>query len=307
MNNSQKLFYSVKDYLLFEFLKCFEKYGNAFEIARFTRNMKALEFEKALFQGEVISGSRATLIIKFFMDILEDELRKILHRHHPYYWKHLYRRLAPEDTFKDNNTWTVQLYRNILEAAICKHSNDKADIFLDFILTPNETIHNTDSDKYQAKLIPSNNRIINQRRLPSSLYLKEFTCDDLLELLSAEALAYEYWHLTVCYRRLEKGGKLRFDEDGDYTVINEITTENSIRIYDERVMKYEEACSLPGISLFNINSKTSKAWIRIPTYNVSRIKGVSLVDTPPWNNKMLDNEPYTANFAWIPLDLYVVK
>jgi len=291
------------DYLLPEFLKCSKKYGNALEDARFARTMKALEFEKALFQGEVISGSRATLIIKFFMDIVEGELRKILHRHHPYYWKHLYRRLAPEDTFKNNNTWTVQLYRNILEAAICKYSNDKVDIFRDFVRTLNEAIQNADSNKYQPEFMTSNNQIINQQRLPSSLYLKKFTCDDLLELLSAEALAYEYWHLTVCYRRLEKGGKLHFDEDGDYTVINEITTENSIRIYDERVMKYEEACSLPGISIFNINNKTSKAWIRIPIYNVSRIKGVSLVDTPPWNNKMLDNELYSANFAWIPLDL----
>lgn len=250
------------------------------------------------------SGSTNLEAIKFIEALqqrLETQMRKRISTKSIYYWFHLYRRIAPIASFEGESKQTVLLYRNILENAFQKYGKN-----------------NTNDE-----LIFSKGRVpVNVQNIANGLYLealKHYKIDkkfdnkffgvflgnfgekELLEIYSLERLAYEFWHTTVCLRRIYKGGILHIERKR-YWVDNDVDTEFLMSSYDSRGGDFEDLSCSDGISMFT--TKISNDVMLAPNYNVEQL---SLKEFPEHlafyvNIPVEFVENFKPNFLWFPIN-----
>ncbi|PKR77563.1 hypothetical protein CEY16_06385 [Halalkalibacillus sediminis] len=257
-------------------------------------------FEKSPFAN----SDDALEIIHELQTLLEDKMKSVISEKSTYYWLHLYRRIGPIASFRNESSVTVWLYRNILETAFFKYGKS---------YTNSELVYGTAKKPIDISKVASGNYLEAIRQanigdfLPKNLYgifLGEFGINELNEIYSLEALAFEYWYTTVCERRLNKGGTLHVQSDYLW-VGNDEETEKLMKIYDERGGTIDDLVSRTGSALSNFKA-TSETVSFLPKYNTQRIStkifpSHVLFGLPLEIEDSLTQSPI-PNFIWLPFD-----
>lgn len=244
-----------------------------------------------------MKGKNALNFVEIIQARLKKELEDIISKKGIYYWFHLYRRIPPFSVFRNDSKMTTLLYRNILETAFVKYGKLKCG---------NELLFIKKGDSFNIEELASGNFVkaydhyIHKKYVPNEndmegIFLGEFDYKDFVEIHILERLAYEYWHTTVCIRRINKGGVLEINNNR-YFVINDYETEELMKFYDNRD---QENVTTSGILLEgNINVKGTTF---IPSYNVGQI---STNQYPFHTIFHVDSEfeDFIPNFLWTPFD-----
>lgn len=241
--------------------------------------------------------------IQGFQNRLEKEIESIVSTKSTYYWFHLYRRIAPVPSMGEESRVTVWIYRNIMESAFLKYGQS---IVGDELLMASDPLpaSRIASGNYQRALSWFNaDEIGTLAVVPPGTYLGKFGAADMIDVYALERLAYEYWHTTVCMRRLYKGGILHIVAD-DYFVINAQDTEHLIEVFDKRNVGLGEFTTYSGVVLKRpTNYSKDMVPAFVPRYNVDQL---SIGDYPYHAIfGMLDGnivEESVPNFVWIPFD-----
>ncbi len=244
----------------------------------------------------------AASLVNLFQKKIEPEMKEILSKHHVYYWLHLYRRLAPENTFNDKSLATIYYYRNIFESAAIKFGSGAIDN--DFLKGDNINTSEIMSGEYEKALDVLQIKDKYRQQI-EGIYIKNFGIEDFIELLSLERLAYEFWHTTVCIRRIHKGGDLIIENEYDYWVKNSEDVEYLVTSFDQRHKGMEGLSTTSGIPIIPQKFE-EKGLCFLPLYNVSRISGENLQLEELWNldtNTTFIDNSFSPNFAWMPFDL----
>lgn len=243
----------------------------------------------------------STEVLQRLLVQLEEAIANLVGQHHLYYWLHLYRRLAPADSFGYQSITTVALYREITETSFLKYG--KGEIGDDLIM----------GEGLDPKDIMSGEYIRAWRELynvePSAgqfngVYIGKFGVEQFLQLLSLECLTAEYWYVTACLRRAYKGGALLVDGFDEYRLENDDDTESLIRSYDDRNEEIPTTVATSGIPLHTTLKEFKPGLCLLPQYNYERKKLGDLPcqvfwgieQTPEWDSL----EP---NFLWVPFDV----
>jgi len=249
-----------------------------------------------------ISGAinlEAIKFIEIMQQRLEQQMKNKISTKSIFYWFHLYRRIAPIASFDNESKQTVQLYRNILESAFLKYGRTQIG---------DEIIYSTKKRTVKLQDIASGLHAeaisiqgFKTKYLFQGFFLGKFGEKDLLDIFSLERLAYEFWHTTVCLRRIYKGGIL-YVEIGRYWVENNSDTEFLMHSYDSRGYFDDLSCS-DGINLFAVKDLSSNITL-LPKYNVEQISLQEYPQHEIFNVNIIDDElkNFTPNFLWIPLD-----
>ena len=250
------------------------------------------------------SGAANLEAIKFIEALqqrLETQMQKIISTKSVYYWFHLYRRIAPIASFEGESKQTVWLYRNILENAFQKYGKNN---------TANELIFSTEKRLVKVKDI-ANGLYIEalkhyriDKRLHNEFYgifLGDFGKKELLEIFSLERLAYEFWHTTVCLRRIYKGGVLHIERN-QYWVENDPNADFLMRSYDSRGGDLEDLSCSDGISIFT--TEISNDVMIAPKYNIEQLSLEEYPEHLIFNMNIPDEmlHDFKPNFLWIPIN-----
>lgn len=239
---------------------------------------------------------------------LEKEMARIISKKSVYYWIHLYRRIGVEKTFGESNQ-TILLYRNILEIAFKKYGHNNVDE--DFVVYTGQPIEEY-AEKIMGglfvKALKHYKMEIEFSELPLGTCIKDFSEIDYHNIFFLECLAYYYWWITSCLRRLWKGNTLTFNlfdkRKSPFEVYATKEKEWLMKHYDKRNERYSEVATSAGV-IFD-NDEDDKYSIIIPQYNVERItleesgQAVLLENTKIWT---LFGELVT-NFLYASYDLY---
>jgi len=260
------------------------------------RNQERYRIQQAHFQlvlyPHTYAGKTAEDLLESYLRRIEERIEEILRQHHILYWFHLYRRLAPCNTFQDDQITTVGLYRKTLEMAFLKYGRKSwgSDMTLGKDAKPDEIMSGIPYREHNIK--PS----------PQELYVTKFDLEDFVQLLNVEALAHEFYHCTALLRRLYKGGELCIESPSVFTIIHDQETEHLIEKYDTRLPKAGYATMVGVASDFpSFDSKGPPVFI--PRYNILLIEYDRLIIN---RTKVapLDGRPkYVPNFNLIPFDM----
>jgi hypothetical protein len=237
---------------------------------------------------------------------LEDRIAAIVSKHSIYYWIHLYRRLAPENTFRHESLVSVSLYRETMETAFVKYGRLEIgnDLVMGTNLDPQEVMSG-EVRRIQEELG------IKSMGVYTGIFIKEFSMNHFLELLSLERLVSEYCQVVACLRRAYKGGNLIVENVEAYHVLNDDVTESLIQSVDRRNEKFGTTATTRGIPIGQPHYDYAKmgAICMLPIYNVER---ETLEDYPQdriWNIKWLElpesESKMAPNFVFLPIDMYV--
>lgn len=290
------------DYHLVLFPYMIKKYNMNIHIDRNKDTDDIVNFFTSTFAH--LSGTVNLEAIKFIEALqqrLEAQMQKIISTKSIYYWFHLYRRIAPVATFDNESKQTVWLYRNILENAFLKYG--KAE-------TGNDLIYSTDKRLVKVQDIASglyaealkNYRI--EKKLENKntgIFLGSFGKKELSEIFRLERLSYEFWHTTMCLRRIYKSGVLQIEKN-QYWVFNDPETEFLMQSYDTRGGDLEDLSCSDGISLVTFD--ISNDIIIAPKYNIEQLSLQEYPEHKIFNLNIPEEmlHEFKPNFLWIPIN-----
>ena len=187
---------------------------------------------------------------------LESEIARVLSGRHVFFWQHLYRRTFPrvrDETGGVVDEVTTRLVRSICEAAIAKYGGLSGSSGL-------ENIAATDIEKVLGGWLAKSVRKAAQTPDQAELFLKhyqethqwgivEFDPQDLISLLYAEGLCFQYWKVTARLRGVGKGAEMVVFGDGSDTYLPDDRLRRLFASYDERAASYSYAES-SGIGIW---------------------------------------------------------
>lgn len=250
----------------------------------------AQQFVEAITRQTIFSPStreeaRSQLLL--LQDRLEQQMKTIVMCHSSEYWLHVFRRLTPGALYEVDSAVTVSLVQQILECAIFKYSVQRRDEFIIF------------DNLFSGTLIASGNfgKISAfDFGIDGARYVREFDRLTAESVITLKCLAYEYWHTTVCLRRLYKGGEFVFEE-GEYYVQNDIDTETLVQHFDRRNARKSIAATHQGVPYqFSAGSGIGASLLAV--YNAHQI---SYEDYPILG---LNEYNWIPAMIWVPVDLH---
>lgn len=238
-------------------------------------------------------GNTAQNILESYLRRIEDRIKEILGQHQILYWFHVYRRLAPYNTFQDEQITTVGLYRKTLEMAFLKYGRKSwgSDMALGKNAKPKEIMSG----------IPYR-EINNFHPLPQELYVTKFDLEDFVELLNVEALAHEFYHGTALLRRVYKGGELYIESPDAFWVVNDNETESLIENYDGRLSKMHFV-TMVGVPFDFPSFDPQGLPVFIPRYNITLIEYDRLMISQIKLELLDGTLKFIPNFNLIPFDI----
>ncbi len=259
--------------------------------------------------SESLEFDDAVNAIRDIQNMIEDKMCQMISRKGIYYWFHLYRRIAPKETFGEDPQ-TLILYRNILECAFLKYG--KINCGNEIVMSkPGHLINSSEiaSGHFKKALINTgaNKKMFDEKK--EGIFLGKYDYNDALEIYQLERLAFEYWHTTVCYRRLNKGGKLIINRTG-YFVLNDPEADRLIGIYDKRGTKFDDFSSSSGVLLNHKLLEANKGISLVPQYNSNEISEIDYPQQQLFLSRFLHDgdKEIIYNFVWVPFnfDYYYV-
>lgn len=290
----------VADYAQLVFYHYFKSLGSKVDELRTISTNELLSNYLYLMAPPVaLTSSGAINTIEDLQNGIETKMKEIVSEHHSYFWLHLYRRLAPRDTFGDENPVTVSLYRNIMESACLKYGSGRAE---DEFVTGGNVDPNAVMSGVYAQALREFEEIFGESKSLESLsgaFIKNFGLAEFIQLLSLEKLAHEYWRTTVCLRRIYKGGKLVILKDA-YYVENSREEEHLMNSYDKRNATVGSSVTLSGIPL--TDGAEAPGFCLLPRYNTEGTSARDLQLERVWKTKWL-SEQFPPNFAWVRFDM----
>lgn len=166
-------------------------------------------------------GDAAWQIFRNYLDVIEQRIAEIVHRHSPSFWFHLHRRLRPmlakfhEDKTDDT---TVLLVRRIAELAYAKHGDlDRSDDLGPIARTRLETF--LDGAWYEATARALGSKLKAKKQYQAikrtqQVVMTDFRVSDLCDVFGVEGLCYEYWWVSAVMRAIGKGSIVKWDATG---------------------------------------------------------------------------------------------
>ena len=237
---------------------------------------------------------------------LEAKMAEIISQKSVYYWMYLYRRIGVFESFGEDGR-ILQNYREIMEVAFKKYGMyEIGDELIQF---------SNDGSDGNIDLIANGlyKKALNHYGIPGNkirfcgIFLKNFKEKDLLNIYILERLAYEYYEVAVCLRRLFKGGHLVINDLGNtntlYTVHATDELESLMYSFDVRSQKYAEVTTSNGVIL---NAKFhSNMLMYLPHYNYTHLSfeqcpQYALFDIPFYPDDRFSK--FIPNFVWYPFD-----
>ena len=284
------------------FASYFEQLGDRSEELRcWSTNSVVGALLSILNPPRIFSNIESDIILEGFKKSLEDRIKDIISKHSVYYWMHLYRRLAPENTFRHESLVSVGLYRQTMEAAFAKYGSLQAgnDLLAGTEIDPGEIMSG------EVKRIHDELGI--EFNPPPGIYVKEFSLSHFVELLSLERLVSEFCRVVAMLRRVYKGGWLVIENVKSYTVQNDNTTESLIQSLDRRNEIYGGHVTERGLPTDSGKSVGLKYVCLLPIYNVHR---TTLKEYPQDRILGLNFKPvvknrsdFTPNFLLASIDM----
>ena len=236
---------------------------------------------------------------------LEYRIAAMVSKHCIYYWMHLYRRLAPENTFRHESLVSVRLYRETMETAFVKYGKPEIgdDLVMGINIDPQEVMSG------EVRRIEEELGIKSVEPY-AGIFIKEFSMSHFLELLSLERLVSEFCQVIACLRRAYKGGNLIVENVDAYHVLNDNATESLIQSVDRRSEKFGITATTRGIPMGRPHYDYAKmgAICMLPIYNVERETLREYPQDRIWHIRWSDlSEPKSdmaPNFIFLPIDMY---
>jgi hypothetical protein len=209
----------ITEYYSVPFYYLHDKFHSKLGAALLLRPKEVLK--KALFSK--FGGNAACLVswddLFNVLESLEKEMKKILEKRTIFFWRHLYRRLAPTlpEEMGGKVDWVTKgLVRDIVETAIQKHGSlTRKSEFSVFKETAVDRVLGGWFLKAFKEAIKDRNRrskCFELFRSSPQMVVVDFSPLDLTGLYFVEGLAYEYWRLTAKLRAIGKGAELYYTE-----------------------------------------------------------------------------------------------
>lgn len=262
------------------------------------RNQERYRIQQAHFQlipyPQTYLGNTAENLLESYLQRIEERIKETLGPHQILYWFHVYRRLAPYNTFQNEQITTVGLYRKTLEIAFLKYGRKS---------WGNDMTFGKDA-KPEEIMSGIPHRECDFRPSPQELYVTKFDLEDFVQLLNVEALAHEFYHCTASLRRVYKGGELYIERPGVFTVAHDEETEYLIGNYDERLPKGSSS-TMVGVP-FDLPSPDSQGLpVFIPQYNIASIEYDRFILNRIQVASIEGLPKYVPNFNLIPFDIRI--
>jgi hypothetical protein len=284
------------------FYSYFKQLGDRSEVARCWATDNVIRaLLSVLNPPKAFSNLESGVILESFKKSLEDRIKEIISKHSVYYWMHLYRRLAPENTFGHLSLVSVRLYRETMEAAFAKYGS---------LQIGNDLLQGTEIDPDEI-MSGEVKRILNglgaEFKPPPGIYIKEFSFSQFVELLSLERLVSEFCQVVAMLRRVYKGGSLVIENVKSYYVQNDNITELLIQSLDRRSELFSGHFTERGMPIDSSGGASPKYVCFLPIYNVYR---VTLKEYPqdlifvPNSKPVIGNRvDFAPNFLLAPQDM----
>lgn len=188
--------------------------------------VEPIEFRRKSFKKKFVSGQRlprdtAWEALFPYLQELEDEMTRILRRHSPGYWWHIYRRIAPTLHPKHvgkTDAVTAALVRRIADLAIVKHSSPWMDG--DLIPSTEVNIDNYLSGMYNdASVAVLGSKVKGEELFRTATRFTQWVVgrlspSDFIDMYRLEGLSYEYWKTTAALRGIGKGAEVELTSSG---------------------------------------------------------------------------------------------
>ena len=248
-----------------DFANYFVQLGDRIEVARcWAKNNIITALLSVLNPPRTFSNFESGIILESFKKSLEDRIKDTVSKHSVYYWMHLYRRLAPENTFRHESLVSVMLYRQTMEAAFAKYGS---------LQIGNDLLQGNDIDPGEimsGEVKRIHDELGIEYKPPPGIYVKEFSLSHFVELLSLERLVAEFRLVVAMLRRVYKRGRLVIENVKSYSVQNDNTTESLIQSLDRRNEIYGGHVTERGLPTDSEESVGPKYICLSPIYNVHR-------------------------------------
>lgn len=268
--------------LPFELLhgKYLKKVGGVVRQARIEIRKK---YESKITTGadRVLIGDDAFLLLRSFLDELEEVMSGLVKKHSPFFWMHLYRRVGIghiSESFEKSDAFTLAAVRRTVESAIFKYSDttNLSDMSLSDNIAPNEVLDGLFVEVHT--LVGRSEESIADlwKNYSNQWVLSDYKREDHQTLYTLEGYAYEYWRTMANMRAIAKGASLHVSRSGKWRGNRPDGLDRLIQIYDRRLARGQSYfSSAKGLLSFNDFDKNSvhsvKNRVFFASYNYTRI------------------------------------
>jgi hypothetical protein len=242
----------------------------------------------------IYTYAKAKELLETYNNILDHKINQILSKHSVIYWIHIYRRLSPGPIGNDKRPQSIVLTRAAMEACIQKYGQ----------------LYKCDGIEYSNKIKISEifnglllaeqfeleRKLIEEEKI-GQLVLTKFGREELIDIYTAERIAYELWRVGAMLRILAKGASLIVIHDKPFYIDNRSEDlDFCVRNYDER--NHGGDATSTGVWWGKDNS--NEDIIFLPFYNAARGKIDAFNDLAKSIFKVKIDPSLSPNFIWYP-------
>lgn len=255
---------------------------------------------------QVLIGDDAFILLRGFLDELEEIMSQLLKKHSTFFWMHLYRRVGIghiSQAFEKSDASTLASVRQTVESAIFKYSDpyNLNDMALSDTVAPKHVLDGLFFEIYS--LMGCSEEYITElwAKHRNQWVLSDYKRENHQEIYILEGYAYEYWRTMANMRAVAKGATLHVSDSGKWRGDRSEELDRLIKIYDRRLARGQSYfSSAKGLLSFNSFEKNSTASVEngivFASYNYNQVPFSKFSDQV----ELLEGE--TSNFVPMALD-----
>lgn len=255
---------------------------------------------------QVLIGDDAFILLRGFLDELEEIMSQLLKKHSTFFWMHLYRRVGIghiSQAFEKSDASTLASVRQTVESAIFKYSDpyNLNDMALSDTVAPKHVLDGLFFEIYS--LMGCSEEYITElwAKHRNQWVLSDYKRENHQVIYILEGYAYEYWRTMANMRAVAKGATLHVSDSGKWRGDRSEELDRLIKIYDRRLARGQSYfSSAKGLLSFNSFEKNSTASVEngivFASYNYNQVPFSKFSDQV----ELLEGE--TSNFVPMALD-----
>lgn len=255
---------------------------------------------------QVLIGDDAFILLRGFLDELEEIMSQILKKRSTFFWMHLYRRVGIghiSQAFEKSDASTLASVRQTVESAIFKYSDpyNLNDMALSDTVTPKHVLDGLFFEIYS--LMGYSEEYITElwAKHRNQWVLSDYKREHHQIIYILEGYAYEYWRTMANMRAVAKGATLHVSASGTWRGDRSEELDRLIKIYDRRLARgqsyFSSAKGLLSFNSFERNSTVSvENGIVFASYNYNQVPFSKFSGQV----ELLEGE--TSNFVPVVLD-----